>query len=82
LIEGGMTPMEAITAATRTAAELLGASDRIGSVQAGRYADLVAVAGDPLQRPELLARISFVMKGGQIVRRNGAAQVESPAHGG
>jgi imidazolonepropionase-like amidohydrolase len=73
LIEGGMTPMEAITAATRTAAELLGASDRIGSVQAGRYADLVAVAGDPLQRPELLARISFVMKGGQIVRRNGAA---------
>ena len=73
LIEGGMTPMESITAATRTAAELLGASDRIGSVQAGRYADLVAVAGDPLQTPELLGRISFVMKGGQIVRRNGAA---------
>jgi len=73
LIEGGMTPMEAITAATRTAAELLGASDRIGSVQAGRYADLVAVAGDPLQTPELLGKISFVMKGGQIFRRNGAA---------
>jgi len=73
LIEGGMTPMETITAATRTAAELLGASDRIGSVQPGRYADLVAVRGDPLQTPDLLGQISFVMKGGQVVRRGGAA---------
>lgn len=73
LIEGGMAPMDAITAATRSAADLLGASDKIGSVQAGRYADLVAVAGNPLQTPALLGQVSFVMKGGRVVRRNGAA---------
>lgn len=72
LIEGGMTPMDAIQSATRNAAELLGASDNIGSVQQGRYADLVAVKGNPLQSPALLGQISFVMKGGMVVRRNGA----------
>jgi imidazolonepropionase-like amidohydrolase len=72
-IEGGMSPMDAILAATRNAAELLGAADDIGSVQTGRYADLVAVKGNPLQAPALLGQIGFVMKGGTIVRQNGAA---------
>jgi imidazolonepropionase-like amidohydrolase len=71
-IEGGMTPMGAILSATRDAADLIGAGNEIGSVQKGRYADLVAVKGNPLQSPALLGQISFVMKGGVVVRSNGA----------
>lgn len=73
LIAGGMTPMAAIQAATRNAADLLGASDDVGSVQAGRFADLVAVDGDPLARPELLRAVGFVMQGGVVVRSGGKA---------
>ena len=72
LIANGMSPGQAIFAATRNAADLIGASDRIGSVQAGRYADLVAVAGDPLKNPALLQHVDFVMKGGVIYRANAA----------
>ncbi len=64
--------MQAIFAATRNAADLIGASDRIGSVQAGRFADIVAVAGDPLQDPAQLQHVEFVMKGGVVYRANGA----------
>ena len=63
--------MDAILSATRNAAELLGASADIGSVQQGRYADLVAVKGDPLKLPALLGQVGFVMKGGIVVRLNG-----------
>jgi imidazolonepropionase-like amidohydrolase len=73
LIDNGLAPPEALFAATRNAAELLGAADRIGTVQAGRYADLVATAHDPLQDPREFARVRFVMKGGIVYRRNGAA---------
>ena len=72
LIANGMTPMQAILAATRNAAELIGATDRVGSVQPGRYADLVAVTGDPIKTPELLQHVAFVMKGGVIYRASGA----------
>jgi imidazolonepropionase-like amidohydrolase len=72
LVANGMSPRRAIESATRDAADLLGASDRIGAVQAGRYADIVAVNGDPLQDPAVLGRVSFVMKGGIVYRRNGA----------
>ncbi|WP_353227962.1 amidohydrolase family protein [Novosphingobium sp.] len=71
LAAGGMKPMDAILAATRNAADLLGASDRVGSVQPERYADLVAVNGDPLGNPELLRRVTFVMKGGITYLRDG-----------
>ena len=64
MVEWGMTPMEAITAATASAAELLGWSDRIGTLQAGRFADLVAVNGDPLSDIAVLQKVQFVMKGG------------------
>ena len=67
----GMTAMDAILTATRNAADLLGASDRVGSVQPGRFADLVAVEGDPLRDPAQLARVTFVMKGGIVYRRDG-----------
>jgi imidazolonepropionase-like amidohydrolase len=66
-----MTPMQAIESATAWAADLLGWSDRVGSVQAGRYADLVAVAGDPLANISILEQPQFVMKGGVVYRRDG-----------
>jgi imidazolonepropionase-like amidohydrolase len=67
MVEAGMKPIDAILAATRNAADLLGASDRIGSIQAGRFADIVAVAGDPLADISEMTRIRFVMKGGVVV---------------
>ena len=73
LIHNGMSAIQAIMAATRNAAELLGETDKIGSVQAGGYADIVAVPGDPLHNPEQLDHVSFVMKGGVVYRANGSA---------
>ncbi|OYU70135.1 MAG: amidohydrolase [Alphaproteobacteria bacterium PA2] len=72
LTESGMAPMDAILTATRNAADLLGASDRIGAVAAGRFADLVAVNGDPIKDISLLRHVQFVMKGGVIYRADGA----------
>ena len=69
MVEWGMTPMEAITAATVVAAELLGWSDRIGTLQAGRFADLVAVNGDPLSDITVLQKVQFVMKGGVVYKK-------------
>ncbi len=71
LTANGMKPMDAILAATRNAADLLGRAEQVGSVQAGRFADLVAVDADPLARPEALRHVSFVMKGGVVYRREG-----------
>ena len=71
LIANGMKPMEAVFAATRNAAELLGSSDRVGSVQPGRLADIVAVNADPLSNPQTLQQVRFVMKGGIVYRMNG-----------
>lgn len=65
----GMTAMQAIQTATRNAAELLGMADDIGTVEAGKFADIVAVPGDPLQDITTLQRVSFVMKDGAIVKR-------------
>lgn len=73
LIENGMAPIDALFAATRNAADLIGASDRIGSIQPGRYADLVATARNPLQDTAQFKNVSFVMKGGVVYRRDGAA---------
>lgn len=64
----GMSARQAIQAATANAAELIGAADRIGSVQKGRFADLVAVEGDPLQDAAALQRVVFVMKAGVVYR--------------
>jgi len=71
LIANGMSATQAILAATREAAELLGASDRVGTVQTGRFADLVAVDGDPIADPALLRHVPFVMKGGVVYRTGG-----------
>ncbi|HEX8136491.1 MAG TPA: amidohydrolase family protein [Pyrinomonadaceae bacterium] len=76
MVEAGMSPMQAILAATRNAADLLGQSNHIGTIQPGRYADLVAVQGDPLTNIKLLQNISFVMKEGQIYKRDGTPTLQ------
>jgi imidazolonepropionase-like amidohydrolase len=68
MVRYGMTPMQAIQSATIRAAELLGKEDRLGSVQPGRFADLVAVKGDPLQDIRVLENLTHVMKDGKLVR--------------
>jgi imidazolonepropionase-like amidohydrolase len=73
LIANGMSPADALAAATRNAADLLGASDRIGTIQAGRFADIVAAAADPRADPSQFEHIDFVMKGGVVYRQRGAA---------
>ena len=68
LVEYGMSPSQAIQAATTVAAEMMGWQDRIGSIEKGKFADIIAVSGDPLKDITELERVKFVMKGGQIVR--------------
>ena len=69
MVEAGMPPIEAILSATRNAADLLGAAEHVGSVQKGRYADLIAVDGDPLRDISELRRVRFVMKGGVVYKQ-------------
>jgi len=68
MVRYGMTPMQAIQSATTVAAALLGESLSLGEVAPGRFADLVAVDGDPLQDVARLERVRFVMKGGQVFK--------------
>jgi imidazolonepropionase-like amidohydrolase len=68
MVQYGMTPMQAIQAATSSAAELLGWTDRVGTVEPGKYADLIAVSGDPLADIRALEKVGFVMKGGTVVK--------------
>lgn len=70
LVHFGMTPAQAIQTATATAAEMMGWQDRIGSLEKGKYADIIAVAGDPLKDITELQRVKFVMKGGEVVRND------------
>ncbi len=69
MVEGGMAPAEAIRAATATAAEVLGVAGELGTLAAGKLADLVAVRGDPLADVTVLERPVFVMKEGVVYRR-------------
>ena len=64
----GESPMSAIVSATSLNAEIIGWQDRVGSIEKGKYADLIAVSGDPLKDITLLQRIGFVMKGGVVYR--------------
>jgi imidazolonepropionase-like amidohydrolase len=66
----GMTPIEAIHTSTTNAAELLGWSDKMGTVEAGKWADLVAVSGDPLKDITELQRVKFVMKSGAVFKND------------
>ena len=75
LVEAGMSPMEAIVAATGSAADAIGLGEQSGTVAAGRWADIVAVEGNPLDRIGLLSDVAFVMKAGEVIK-NRAATVE------
>jgi imidazolonepropionase-like amidohydrolase len=70
LVKHGMTPAAAIQAATVVDSEVLGWQDQIGSIEKGKYADMIAVSGDPLQDITELQRVKFVMKGGKVMRND------------
>jgi imidazolonepropionase-like amidohydrolase len=68
--QGGMTPAEALRAGTMNGAELLQWQDYVGSITKGKFADIVAVSGDPLADISETQRVKFVMKGGEILRND------------
>ena len=68
LVKHGMTPVAALQAATVVNSQMMGWQDQIGSLEKGKYADIVAVSGDPLQDITEMQRVKFVMKGGKIIR--------------
>ena len=67
MVKHGMTPIQAIRSATVVASELMGWQDRVGALEAGRFADVIAVAGDPIEDITEFERVTFVMKGGEVV---------------
>ena len=69
MVKYGMTPMQAIQSATSAAADLLGRSSELGSVKPGKYADVIAVAGDPLRDVSVLEHVRFVMKDGKVYKQ-------------
>lgn len=69
-VQAGMTPLQALQAATTRAAQMLGAEADIGRIKAGQYADIVALDSDPIQDIKALRSLDFVMKGGEIVRND------------
>jgi imidazolonepropionase-like amidohydrolase len=70
MVEWGMKPLDAIQAATTHAADLIGWGEKVGTLEKGRYADLIAVEGDPLADVRTLEKVKFVMKGGAVARND------------
>lgn len=68
MVKYGMTPMQAIQAATHNAADLLGHGDEVGSIKPGKFADVIAVSGDPLEDIRVLEQVEFVMKDGKVYK--------------
>jgi imidazolonepropionase-like amidohydrolase len=68
LVRGGLSPIDALRAATVNGAELLGRSKDIGTIEPGKYADIVAVDGDPLSDITVMEKVTFVMKGGEVYK--------------
>jgi imidazolonepropionase-like amidohydrolase len=79
MVRYGMTPMQAIQAGTLSGATLLGRETEVGSLAPGKYADIVAVKGDPLQDISTLEHVDFVMKGGSVFKRDGLVLGRSDA---
>jgi imidazolonepropionase-like amidohydrolase len=72
MVRYGMTPMASVQSATIVAAELMGWDDRVGSIEPGKLADIIAVQGDALEDVDRLTDVAFVMKGGQVVKGPGS----------
>ena len=68
MVKYGMTPAQAIRAATSSAADLIGRAQDVGTIEAGKYADIIAVDNDPLADVRALEHVSFVMKGGVVYK--------------
>jgi imidazolonepropionase-like amidohydrolase len=68
MVKLGLTPLQAIQASTINDADLLGWSDKVGTIEPGKWADIIAVDGDPLADVTTLERVKFVMKGGEVVK--------------
>jgi imidazolonepropionase-like amidohydrolase len=74
MVKFGMTPAQAIRAATSSAADLIGRTKDVGTLEAGKYADIIAVQADPLKDVTSLEKVEFVMKGGQVYKQGGVAK--------
>ena len=74
MVKNGMTPAQALLAATANGADLLGLAGQIGTIEKGKLADLVAVPGDPLQDIRQTEKVSFVMQGGKVIKNQGAGR--------
>jgi imidazolonepropionase-like amidohydrolase len=70
MVEGGMPPLEAIRCATFNAAELLGVSATLGVIEKGKFADIIAVTGDPVKDISTMEKVTFVMKDGMVYKNN------------
>jgi imidazolonepropionase-like amidohydrolase len=70
MVEWGMKPIDAIRAATLNGADIMGWSDRVGSIEKGYYADIVGINGDPLADISAMGRVKIVIKGGEVVRND------------
>jgi imidazolonepropionase-like amidohydrolase len=79
MVKYGMTPMRAIHAGTLAAATLLGKDAEVGSLERGKLADIVAVAGDPMQDIRTLQHVDFVMTGGAVFKQHGQVMGRSDA---
>jgi imidazolonepropionase-like amidohydrolase len=74
MVEWGMKPVDTIQAATTNAAALIGMPGKIGVLAPGSYADLIAVSGDPLSDVKVLESVTFVLKGGAVIRNDSGAK--------
>ena len=70
MVDYGMTPLQALRSATSVAAENIGWGDRVGSIEKGKFADIIAVSGNPAVRIAEMEQVRFVMKGGQVYRND------------
>src|ERR1700729_1783885 len=73
MVKLGLTPLQSIQAATVNAADLIGWSDRVGTLEPGKFADIIAVDGDPVADVHLLENVRFVMKGGEVIKNSASA---------
>ena len=81
LVDSGMTPIQVISAATKTNAEILGVFAERGSLEPGKQADILVVEGNPLEDIEVLGRVALVAKGGALwVTENSTLEVEGPVN--